>query len=147
MERYARPEAARRAGVTDEYLDRLIELGLVQPDKQDELTVGVLRQVMLLHALEQAGIPLEALANLIAHGGPQLNFIETAGNDTFAPLSQVSFGEVSAKHGVPLELLSAIRESIGGRPAQPDERMREDELAVVPLVTRFRSGPARLVPR
>ena len=132
VDRFARSEAAARSGVTGDYLDNLVELGLVTPDEQDQFTEGGLRRVMVTKALDQAGIPLDGLASLLRDGA-YLDFIESAGNDAFAPLSERSFAEVSANTGVPVELLSAIREAAGGLPARADERIREDELAVVPL--------------
>lgn len=134
MEAYPRGEAAARAGVGADYLDELIGLGLVTPDQDGNLTIGGLRRVMVLHALDQAGIPLEAVARVIEQGAFSLDFIEAAGYETFAPLSGTSFGEVSQRSGVPLELLTAIREVTGGLPPDADDRMREDELAILPLV-------------
>src|SRR5207247_9595851 len=36
--------------------------------------------------------------------------------------------------GVPLELRTRLREAIGSAPPSPDDRMREDELRVVPFL-------------
>lgn len=134
MEAYPRGEAAARAGVGAAYLDQLIGLGLVTPDQDGNLTIGGLRRVMVLHALDQAGIPLEAVARVIEQGAFSLDFIEAAGYEAFAPLAGTSFGEVSQRSGVPFELLTAIREVTGGLPPDADDRMREDELAILPLV-------------
>ena len=134
MEAYPRGEAAARAGVGADYLDRLIGLGLVRPGPDGKLTIGGLRRVMVLHALDQAGIPLEAVARVIEQGGFSLDFVEAAGYDAFAPLSGTSFAEVSERRGVPMELLTAIREVTGGLPPDAQDRMREDELAMLPLV-------------
>jgi adenylate cyclase len=89
---------------------------------------------MLLHALDLAGLPLEGIASVAASGDFSLDFIEAAGLEAFAPLGERTFAEESARTGVPVGLLMTIREATGGLPPAPDDRMREDELAVVPLV-------------
>ena len=55
-----------------------------------------------------------------------------------------TFQQVSDRTGIPLELLSAIREAVGFPEPSPDDRLREDEMAIVPFVelqvaTGFRS--------
>src|SRR5262249_23949496 len=45
-----------------------------------------------------------------------------------------TFQQVSDRTGIPLDLLTAIREAIGFPQPSPDDRLREDEIAVVPLV-------------
>jgi adenylate cyclase len=127
-------EAAARAGVGEDYLDRLIELQLVETDANGGLTAGALRKVMLLHGLDEAGIPLEGLSQVVRRGEFSLDFIEAAGYDAFAPLVDVTFEQVHDQTGVPLDLLLAIREVTGGVPPRPTDRIREDELEIVPLI-------------
>ena len=52
----------------------------------------------------------------------------------FSALSRRSFREVSAQEAIPLELLLVVREAIGFAQADPDDRMRDDELRVVPIL-------------
>jgi adenylate cyclase len=134
VDRYPRGEAARRAGVGAEYLDRLIGLGLVPVDAHDQITVGAIRRIMLLRALDHAGIPLEGIARVNASGQFSLDFIEAAGYDAYAPLGEETFAQVSERTGMPLELLLSVREVMGGLQPGADDRMREDELEVVPLM-------------
>ena len=42
--------------------------------------------------------------------------------------------EVSEKTGIPVELLMVIREAVGFAEPQPEDRLRENELQIVPLV-------------
>jgi adenylate cyclase len=134
VDRYHRDEAALRAGVTRSYLDRLVDLGLVDIDADDSVSDGALRRMMLLHALELDGLPLDGIARIVAEGQFAIELIEAAGFDAFAPLGDRTFAEESARTGVPFELLATIREATGGLPPDPDDRMREDELEVVPLL-------------
>jgi hypothetical protein len=49
-------------------------------------------------------------------------------------LSEVTFQEVSEKTGIPVELLMVIREAVGFAEPQPEDRLRDNELQIVPLV-------------
>ena len=121
-------------GSSPAYLDRLTDLGLIEADADDKISAGAIRRLMLLHALDVAGLPLEGIARVVAAGEFSLEFIEAAGNDAFAPLGDRTFASESERSGVPVELLMTIREAMGGLPPDPGDRMREDEIAVVPLI-------------
>ena len=45
-----------------------------------------------------------------------------------------TFQQVSDRTGVPLDLLMVIREAIGMAQPSPDDRLREDEMAIVPFL-------------
>jgi adenylate cyclase len=134
VERYPTREAARRAGVGPDYVDRLVELGLLEADANGELGERDVRRAIVIHSLEQAGIPLEGLAELVRRGAFSLEFVDARGYDAFAPLTLDTFGQASLRSGVPLELLLAIREVTGGLPASPDDEIRSDEQPIVALV-------------
>ena len=51
----------------------------------------------------------------------------------FAQLSTTTFRELAAERGLPIESVTVIREAMGGTAAEPDDLVREDELAVVPV--------------
>ena len=55
-------------------------------------------------------------------------------------LGQASFREVSSQEGIPLELLLVVREAIGFAQADADDRMRDDELGVVPIIAMLLSS-------
>jgi adenylate cyclase len=49
-------------------------------------------------------------------------------------MSLETFREAHERTGIPLELLIAVRESLGLATPDPDDRLREDELAVLPFL-------------
>ena len=63
-----------------------------------------------------------------------LGFFDAAGYERFAGLAAETFRQVSDRTGIPLELLTVIREAIGMAQPSPDDRLREDELAIVPFI-------------
>ena len=131
---YAGKDVAEQAGVEPSYLVRLVELGILKPEQPDRFTPGDIRRVLMARSLEDAGIPLEGVSAAIRHGALSLDFFDAANYDRFAGLTTESFQQVSDRTGVPFELLTVIREAIGMAEPSPDDRVREDEMAVVPFL-------------
>jgi adenylate cyclase len=63
-----------------------------------------------------------------------LGFMDDPAYERFAALSDETFRQVSERTGIPLELLIVVREAIGSAVPTPDDYVREDELAVLPLI-------------
>ena len=134
MAEYSRRDAANRSGVDAGYIDRLIELGIIIPDASDRLTKGDVRRAQMAQTLETAGIAPEALAASIKDGSQSFGFMDAPTYERFATLSDETFEGLSDRTGLPLELLMLIREAAGGAMPNSNDRVREDELAVVPLI-------------
>lgn len=132
--RYSRDDAAARSGVEPHDLDRLVELGIVTPAEPDAFTRGDLRRVLLAKSLEDAAIPLDDVARALRRGALSLDFLDGSAYERFATLADETFRQVSDRTGVPLELLTAIREAIGSPQPSPDDLLRADEMAVVPFL-------------
>jgi class 3 adenylate cyclase len=71
---------------------------------------------------------------MVRQGFFPLDFIDRAGEPVFAPLSETTFEELAVRTGIPVETLLVLRDATGGAQAAPTDRMREDELRVVPLL-------------
>ena len=134
MADYSRQEAAERTGISVEGLDRLIELGLIAPASGDRFTEGGIRKIGLVLSLQSSGIPDETLAAEIKSRRLSFDFFDNPGFDHFSALSPVTFDELSAQRDIPVELLLVIREAIGSALAKPTDRVRDIELAIVPLI-------------
>jgi adenylate cyclase len=131
---YSRPEAAQRAGVEPAYLDRLIELGIIAPGAGDRLSKGDVRRAQMARTLETAGISLEGLAAGLEGGYLSLGMMDAPTYERFATLSDETFQQLSERTGLPLHLLMLIREASGSAAPEPGDRVREDELLVVPVI-------------
>jgi len=131
---YSGEDAAQRAGVDPAYLVRLTTLGILAPGEPDRFSPGDVRRVRMARSLEDAGIALEEVAAAVERGDLSLDFLDLAGYERFGALAPETFQQVSERTGVPLELLSLIRESMGMSQPSPDDQLREDEMAIVPLV-------------
>ena len=132
---FTREELAQRAGVSVDYLDRLVELRIVSSDEGDSpFSDGDVRRARFVHGLEQGGVPLEAVGSAVRSGDLSFAFFDASYWDRFGGLAAKTYRELSAETGLSLDLLQVIRESMGFARPGPDDRVREDEFAVLPLV-------------
>ncbi len=131
---YSPEDAAERAGVDPYYLVRLVDLGILSPEEPDRFSPGDVRRVLMAKSLEDAGIPLEGVAAAIQRGALSLAFFDAASYERFAAHAAETFRQVSDRTGIALELLMGIREAIGMAEPSPDDRLREDEMAIVPFI-------------
>ena len=115
-------------------MNRYRGLGLVGANDSDGFSDADVRRMQVFQTLERAGIPIDGLALLVEEGHLSLEFIESAGQYVFVPLSDLTFAEVSAETGVRFETLAAIREALGGTPPDAGDQIGEEELAILPLV-------------
>jgi adenylate cyclase len=127
-------KVAERSGVDTPYVELLTKFGILSPDSAGDLPPESVQRVRIVEMLEEAGLPLEGLGEAISRGLVSLDFIDTTSNNRWGSLSGTTFEELSERTGVPVELLTVIREAMGFAPPLPTERMREHELEVVPLI-------------
>jgi adenylate cyclase len=143
---HTREEAAERAGVSLDDLDHLVDLGIVHPDANDRFSAGEIRKVGLAIALQSGGLPLDGVGDMVRQGRISLDFIENPVFDHFSALSPRTFADLSVESGIPIELLTVIREAIGSAMPLPTDRVREIELPIVRLIEeQLRSGYAPAV--
>ena len=130
-------EVAERAGVDLDYVTKLIDVGVLAPDGDSSFTEGDVRRARLYQGLERTGLPLEAIREALDAGELSFGWLDNPLYDLIAPLTSRSFQDVATETGVPLELLRVLREALGFALPEPDDRMREDELRVVPLIRKL----------
>ena len=116
------------------YVDRLVELGILSPETGSLFSDGDVRRVRLVHGLEEGGLPLEGLAIAVRNGDFPFGFLDLPAWDWFGGLVGKTYRELSAESGLSLELLQAIRESMGFARPGPDDPVHQDELDLIPVV-------------
>jgi adenylate cyclase len=131
---YSRQEVAQRAGVDPDYVDRLVELGILTPDAAGAFSSGDALRARWLQSLERAGVPLEGMAAAVRDGALSFSFMDAAAYDRFAGLSGTTFQELSIQTGIPLELLMVVHEAFGFAEPRPQDQVHDNELSVVPLL-------------
>ena len=104
---------AARAGVDPDYVDRLVELGILSPGSGNTFSAGDVRRARWVQSFERAGVPLEGLAAAVRDGALSFSYLDATAFDRFAGVSTTTFRELSERTGVPLDLLLVVREAHG----------------------------------
>lgn len=130
---YTRVELAERAGIPPEFVERLCDLEILTAGP-DGFSEGDLRRARILHAIEAAGMPLEAVGEGVRRGVVDLGFVDDPAYELFTGLTEETFQQVSERTGVPLELLGVMREATGSPPPRPEDRLRALELETLPAL-------------
>jgi adenylate cyclase len=142
---FDRSQVASRAGVDAAFVSRLCELGILALRSDGLFTEGDVRRARILQSIDAAGLPLEAIAEGMRRGMVELGFVDDPAYDLFTGLTDETFAEASARTGVPIEVLAAVREAMGSPAPGPEDRLRELELGALPAVElqiRFGVRPA-----
>ena len=116
------------------YVDRLVELGILRLGEADALSQGDVLRARWVHSLQAAGVPLEGMAAAVRDGTLSFSYLDASAFDRFAEISSTTFRELSENTGIPMGLLKVVREAVGFAEPRPDDRVREDELSVVPAI-------------
>jgi adenylate cyclase len=128
------------AGVTEAEVRRMVDLGLlVAREGAGPFRATDVRKVRLAAACEQAGLPMEEIASAVRAGRLSFAFLESSTYGRWALQSARTYRQVSEESGVPLDTLAGVLEAMGFARMAPDERIREDELEIVPLLRLARS--------
>ena len=134
MSGYTRQEIAQRAGVDPDYVDRLVELGILTPDAGGAFSPGDVLRARWVQNFEGAGVPLEGMAAAVRDGALSFSYLDATAFDRFAGLSGTTFHQLSAQTGIPLELLMVVREAVGFPQPRPEDPVHQNELSVVPVI-------------
>jgi adenylate cyclase len=130
-----REQLLERAGVSVQFLDRLVDLNILTPaDTEPQFSNGDLRRARFLHGLDEGGLPLEAVSAAIRSGHLSFAFFDYPFWQRFGGLVAKTLRELSDETGLSLEMLQVIRESMGFARPQPEDLVREDELDQVALI-------------
>ena len=128
-------ELAELAEVTEAEVGRLVGLGvLVEREGPAPFRTTDMQKVRLALACERAGLPMDAIADLIRAGRLSFAFMEAAPYTRFAFPSTRTLRQVGEDTGIPLEALLEMFESMGFAWTSADDPVREDELEALPLI-------------
>jgi class 3 adenylate cyclase len=134
MQDFTLDEVAVRAQVDPAEVERLVAVGLIEPDPSGRFTSGHVRRIRILRSLERSGLPVSEIAEAVRRGILGLDFADMPTYERFDPLGEGTFEQLAAETGVPVDLLLAIREAMGFAQAAAGDRVGQDEREVVPLV-------------
>jgi hypothetical protein len=113
---------AERAGVRTAYVDRLVGLGILVPLSDGAaFSDGDVRRVRLASGLEEGGLPLEGIATAIQNGDLTFAFLDLPSWEWYGGFSGKTYRKLSAESGLGIDLLQALRESMGFARPEPDD--------------------------
>jgi len=127
-------DVAHRAGVSVDYVAELVRLGILVPETNGAFNDGHARRAAVVKGMEKSGVTLDDLGSAIRSGAVTLDFVDDAVYQRFATVSDVTFEQLCQRTGVPMELLSTVREAVGLPPPEPTDLVRDPELVVARLV-------------
>jgi adenylate cyclase len=126
---------ARRAGVEEAFVRRVIDAGAVAAD-QPAYPPSDVRRVRLLHSWEGAGLSVELVMRLVDEGALSLAFLDTPVVAGPEPLDR-TYQELALDENVPLSFIQRLHESIGFVPPMADDPVRADDPMLVSLAQLF----------
>lgn len=121
-------ELADRAGVPGDWIDRLVEAGLLQA-VDGRFSRSDVMQARVARDLEAIGFEPEALASARATGDLRLGYLESAGRRQ--PRSELTYVDAAAELGVSTDELQRIVVAFGLPRPEADERVRLEDLEVL----------------
>jgi adenylate cyclase len=123
-------ELAKLAGSTREQVRKLIDLGILTERTETEgYSSSDIQRVRLAKALDEAGIPLEAIGQAIRAGNLSFDFVDTLWPAP-APVTPKSLREVAVELGLKSEDLIRMYAMWGLPRPNEDDSVREDDAAL-----------------
>jgi adenylate cyclase len=132
-------ELADQAELEGSFVERLVELGAIEPAEDGERSSSVdVRRIRLLHAWEEAGLPAEGIMDLVRAGELSVAWLDTPVMMRARRL-ETTFDELCAETDVSLPSVQELYEAIGFAPPAGSDRIRDGDSQLVELVRRFLS--------
>ena len=128
-----RDEVASAAGVDARFVDELVKVGIIA-GTDGRFSEADVRRCRILHSVAASGLPMDKVGEAFRRGEIELDFVDDPAYAIYAGLMDKTFSEVSADTGIPMELLFAVRESMGSAQPGPGDRLRTMEMDVVDAV-------------
>ncbi len=132
MESLSRHELAERAGVPDETIDHYVELGIIAAAEDGSFGQPDVYRARLLASCDRAGMRPEDLAEAVAAGKISFSFADLP-HFRFAAQATTTYRELAEELDLSLDLVLDVERAIGPVRPAPDDRTREDDLAIFQL--------------
>jgi adenylate cyclase len=126
---------AERVGVSVDFVDRLVELGILKPgDGLAPFSLGDVRRAHMMYGLQAGGLPLDGIGTAVRNGDLSFAFMDLPSWDWYGGFLAKTYRVLSEETGLSLEMLQAVREAMGFARPSPDDLVREKELDFVPVL-------------
>jgi adenylate cyclase len=129
-----REQVAERAGVDDSFIADLEVAGVVLPGEDGGYAPGAVRRAQLVRACADAGLSVEAIGLALSRGTLTLAPLDAPHYERWGDKADVTFGQLAARLGVPLEFLCSMQEALGFPAPSAEDRPRRDEMETMPVL-------------
>jgi adenylate cyclase len=125
-------ELAERAGMTLEQVGMLSEIGILSAQPDGSFRLSDIQRVKLADALEASGISLQDIGQAVRSGHLSFSFLDLVFTEP-AGYSSKTYREMCQELGWTTDFVERVHEALGLVPPSPDDRVREDDLAMFPI--------------
>ena len=126
-------ELARLAEVEPAFVGRAAQAGaLAKRDTAGGFGLQDAARLRFLKAWDAAGLPVEAIGDLIARGELPFSFMDVPVMAA-QPRLPSTYEELSTEQGIELSTVQRLQDALGFTPPAPSDHVREDDLVVVEL--------------
>jgi adenylate cyclase len=126
-------DLARLAEVEPAFVEHALRAGALQPGADGGFGAEDATRLRFLKAWEAAGLPVEAIADLIGRGQLPLSFL--AGPTVAAhPRLASTYQELCADRGIGLSTVQRLHDALGFTPPAASDRVRADDSILVELL-------------
>src|SRR2546427_3317044 len=123
---------AERSGTSPEHIDRLAELGIVNPQADGSFRPADIQRVKLIDALESSGIQIDDLGRAVRSGRLSFAFLDLLFTEPKG-YSGKTYKDLCAEYGWTMKFVERIHEALGLPAPLAEERVREDDLQMFPV--------------
>jgi adenylate cyclase len=135
--RLSADELARLAEVEPAFVQRAIQAGALQQRKSaGGFTIQDAARLRFLKAWDAAGLPVEAIGELIARGELPFSFMD-APTMGAQPRLPSTYQEFCTERGIELSRVQRLHDALGFTPPAASDHVREDDLVIVELFQQF----------
>jgi adenylate cyclase len=126
-------ELAELAEAEPAFVRRAVQAGALEAGGPGGFGAQDATRLRFLRAWDAAGLPVEAIADLVRRGQLPLTFLVGPTVDPHPRLAS-TYQELSAERGIALATLQRLHDALGFGPPAPSDRARADDLLKVELL-------------
>ncbi len=123
-----------RTGIDADFLAELGAARIVEPAGDGTYPSGAVRRAQLVRACADAGLSVEAIGLALTKGTLTLAPLDAPHYQRWGDKADVTYEQLAARIGVPLEVLCSMQEALGFPAPSPDDRPRSDEVETMPVL-------------
>jgi class 3 adenylate cyclase len=131
---------ARRAGTSSERIERLVSIGVLQPDAGGRFAAADVQRARIVDAFERGGIELRHIERAIRDGRMSFDFTDRIDPGASAP-SGTSLGDLMVELGPNGVTLPDVFVALGRPRPEPDRELTEADIAALRLLVRAWTAP------